>query len=71
MSPDRIERFGDALIKLPPDETIQAVFSRLRGPDGKGGQRAMDWQTVARYGRIRGRGEFKGTYHDEHEVLPL
>jgi hypothetical protein len=67
-TPSRTLMFEGEPIPLPPDETVKAVFQRLVGPDGKGGTKAMDWQTVGRYGR---HGKFRGVYHDERERLPL
>ncbi|MGD0534344.1 MAG: hypothetical protein ABR999_02740 [Methanoregula sp.] len=68
------QRFGDAEIETPPMEICKAVFQRLTGPDGKGGVKRMDWEDIARYGRIRDNpmGQFRGTWHLEHgELLPL
>jgi hypothetical protein len=67
------ERFGDALVEMPPPEIVKAVFQRLTATDPKTGvTRHMEWSDIGKYGRIRSSpGDYKGSWHQEHELLPL
>jgi RNA polymerase subunit RPABC4/transcription elongation factor Spt4 len=58
---------------LPPEHIIKAVFQRLGAQvDSKFQQ--MDWDKVFKYGNMKnfpGSANWKGTYHQDRELLPV
>lgn len=66
---------GNATFEVPPQPVIDAVLQRMIGPDGRGGYRPMNINDIATYGRLKNvpgtGGDFKGTYHQGRELLPL
>ena len=58
---------------LPPENIVKAVFQRLTASVG-GKMEQMSWDHIFKYGNLKnvpGCGMWKGTYHQDREILPL